>query len=192
MKVKGSLLVGVFLIGVVVGVALWSLVPRPSWTGTVQTRTVTVTAPSASLVYEVRFSPRGGCEELLIYWLNRANSSIHAMVYSFTLDSVGDALVAAKGRGVEVKVLFEKDQLSKDSEYWRLKEAGIQVRLDGNPALMHHKVAIIDGEIVITGSYNWSASAEKRNDENLLVVRSLEVAKAYETEFQKLWGQGSP
>lgn len=192
MKVKGSLLIGVFLIGMVVGVALWGLVPRPSWTEAVQTKTVTVTASSASLVYEVRFSPGGGCEELLIYWLNRANSSIHVMVYSFTLDSVGDALVAAKDRGVEVKVLLEKDQLSKYSEYWKLKEAGIQVRLDGNPALMHHKVAIIDGAIVITGSYNWSASAEKRNDENLLVVRSLEVAEAYEAEFQKVWGQGSP
>ena len=114
------------------------------------------------------------------------------MVYSFTLDSVGDALVAAKDRGVEVKVVLEKDQLSKYSEYWRLKEAGIQVRLDGNPALMHHKVAIIDGAVVITGSYNWSTSAETRNDENLIIVRSREVAWAYEAEFQKVWGQGSP
>ncbi|HID17018.1 TPA: hypothetical protein EYP26_01840, partial [Candidatus Bathyarchaeota archaeon] len=64
------MLIGVFLLGVAVGAALWSLAPPPSWRGA-QTKTVAVTTPSAGLVYEVRFSPRGGCEELLIYWLNR-------------------------------------------------------------------------------------------------------------------------
>lgn len=139
--------------------------------------------------YEVYFSPKGGCEGALLYWIGRANSSIHIMVYSFTLDSLGEALISAHSRGVEVKVIMEEDQVSRYSEYEKLKRAGIPVRLDGNPALMHNKVAIIDGLILITGSYNWSKSAETRNNENLIIIMDKEIARLYEEEFTKLWRQ---
>ncbi|MBS7629295.1 hypothetical protein KEJ23_04900, partial [Candidatus Bathyarchaeota archaeon] len=85
------------------------------------------------------------------------------------------------------KVVFEKDDLTGYSEYGKLKDAGIQVRVDTNPALMHNKVAVIDGLITITGSYNWSRSAEERNNENMLILRSVEVASTYESEFNKIW-----
>ena len=63
----------------------------------------------------------------------------------------------------------------------------MEVKLDSNPALMHNKVAIIDGWIVITGSYNWSLNAEEKNNENMIIIKSVELAKIYEKEFQKIW-----
>ncbi len=138
----------------------------------------------------VYFSPRGGCASTLIHWLDRANLSIHVLIYSFTLDSIGDAVLAAYQRGVEVKIVFEEQQVTKYSEYFRLKAAGVQVRNDTNPNLMHHKVAIIDGHIVLIGSFNWTASADRDNNENLLVIRSAELATALEREFQRIWTTG--
>jgi len=136
---------------------------------------------------EVCFSPGGGCKSILLHWLGRANNTIHIMITSFTLDDVGDALIYARRRGVDVKVVFEKEELSEYSEYGKLKDAGVQVRVDTNPALMHNKVAIIDGLITITGSYNWSRSAEEKNNENMVILKSVEVASTYEGEFNKIW-----
>lgn len=141
-------------------------------------------------VLGVYFSPKGGCKDALIGWINRANISIHILIYSFTLDQIGEALIEAYGRGIDVKVVFERDQVTKDSEYWKLKEAGIPARNDTNPKLMHHKIMIIDGEIVVTGSYNWSKSAEEWNNENLIIIRSREIAKKYEEEFEKILNEG--
>lgn len=140
-------------------------------------------------VLGVYFSPKGQCEEQLLYWINRANASIHILIYSFTLDSISDALIEAHNRGVEVKVVFEKQQITKYSEYQKLKAAGIPVRNDTNPKLMHDKVMIIDGIIVITGSYNYSASAENYNNENMIIILSDHIASIYEKEFEKIWSQ---
>ena len=187
----------IFILGFVTGVfaqtymaSLGAGQARRSETTVTVLKTVTVQSQvKASHSYEVYFSPKGGCEEALLYWIGRANSSIHIMIYSFTLDSLGEALISAHSRGVEVKVIMEEGQVSRYSEYEKLKKAGISVRLDGNPALMHNKVAIIDGLILITGSYNWSKSAETRNNENLIIIMDEEIAKLYEEEFAKLWRQ---
>ena len=135
----------------------------------------------------VYFSPNGGCEEQVINWIDRANHTIYVMIYIFTLDSIGDALIEAHNRGVEVLVVFEEEKISKYSEYWRLKEAGIPVRNDTNPRLMHNKVMIVDGLIVLTGSFNWSRSAEEENDENLVVIRSEYIASLYTEVFMRIW-----
>jgi phosphatidylserine/phosphatidylglycerophosphate/cardiolipin synthase-like enzyme len=73
------------------------------------------------------------------------------------------------------------------TEYDRLRQAGLDARLDGNPEYMHHKVFIIDNEIVILGSYNFSAAAETRNDENLLVIYSPELAEQFMLEFERIY-----
>jgi len=109
-------------------------------------------------------------------------------MYIFTLQNVAEALVSAHDRGVEVKIVFDKSQGSY-SQYALLK-AGIGVRNDTNPdGIMHNKVAIIDNRIVITGSFNWTNSAENNNNENLIVIRSVDVASIYESEFQDIWNQ---
>lgn len=142
-------------------------------------------------VLGVYFSPKGGCAQQVINWINRANKTIHILIYSFTLDSIGDALINAHRRGVDVKIVFEKSQISMYSEYRTLRSAGIMVRNDTNPSYMHNKVMIIDGLIVFTGSFNWSASAEGENNENLIIIRSTYVASIYEKEFEKIWNQAT-
>ncbi len=133
----------------------------------------------------------GGCMNILIDMISRANESIHVMIYGFTLDALADALIRAAERGVDVKVLIEAESTGwKGSEHEKLIAHGVDVKLDSNPDLMHHKVMIIDGRIVITGSYNWTWSAEKNNDENILVVEDPEAAAIYEREFQRLWSHG--
>ncbi|MGQ9542993.1 MAG: phospholipase D family nuclease [Candidatus Bathyarchaeia archaeon] len=180
------LVVAVFILGVASGIVLsiWLISP----TGTSEARyTPYFTQATPSVSYEVCFSPGGGCKSKLIYLLGRANKTIHVMIYSFTLDDISDALVSARNRGVEVKIVFERESLNEYSEYNKLRGAGVQVRVDTNPALMHNKVAIIDSLITITGSYNWSGSAEDRNNENMIILRSAEIASIYEGEFNKIW-----
>jgi phosphatidylserine/phosphatidylglycerophosphate/cardiolipin synthase-like enzyme len=90
---------------------------------------------------------------------------------------------------------MEADQVkaNQGTEYDPLSQAGIDVRLDGNPDEMHHKVFIIDGEIVVLGSYNFSASAETSNDENMLIIYSPDLAGQFLQEFQRVYaGARSP
>jgi len=157
----------------------------------VSTSTTTKTV-TLSQIEGVCFSATEDCESLLIDLIEGAKKSIHVMIYSFTLDELSEALIEAKNRGVDVKVVIEAENaFSKGSEYQKLLEAGVEVKLDGNPSLMHHKVMIIDGKIIVTGSYNWSWSAENKNDENLVILESAEAASLYEAEFQRVWGQAT-
>ncbi len=153
------------------------------------TKTVFHTEPSIEIL-GVYFSPKGGCAEQIIYWINRANISIHVLIYSFTLSNIADALIDAKNRGVDVKIVFEKSQINQYSQYFRLVNAGVGVRNDTNPDYMHNKVAIIDGVIVLTGSYNWSSSAENSNNENLIIIKGVHIAREYENAFNGIWERG--
>ncbi len=133
------------------------------------------------------FCPEDRCSSVVIDWIERANESIDLAIYSFTLDSIGDALVRAHDRGVRVRVIMEREQLNRWSEYSRLRDAGVKVKLDGNPAYMHNKFMVIDGRVVLTGSYNYTKQADTRNDENLLILVGEDVAGAYEAEFNEMW-----
>jgi phosphatidylserine/phosphatidylglycerophosphate/cardiolipin synthase-like enzyme len=78
-------------------------------------------------------------------------------------------------------------QIPCGTEYDLFKQAGLNVFLDGNEGQMHHKTMIIDERIVITGSYNFSRSAETRNDENLIVIYNEDIANFYMQEFQRVY-----
>jgi len=100
-------------------------------------------------------------------------------MFSFTSRPLARALVRAAQRGVRVRVVQDDGQAkSKYSKYRFLVNKGIPVKLDNRSAYMHHKFAVIDHKMVITGSYNWTASAKKRNDENLVVLRDPEFVRA--------------
>ena len=104
------------------------------------------------------------------------------------MDGIRDALVQAHERSVQVRVVFEQNNINgAGREYHNLKNAGVEVRADGNSAYMHDKVMILDGKVVLTGSYNWSSHAENDNDENLIVITSDNLAGTYESEFQRIW-----
>lgn len=139
----------------------------------------------------VYFSPDDGAAAHLIERIQEAQRSIHFLAYSFTSDDIADAILQRAQAGVTVSGVFEGSQVDSNlgGEYSRLVDAGLDVRLDGNAHNMHHKVMIIDEQVVVTGSYNFSANAEERNDENLLIINNLELARQFEAEFDKVFSQ---
>jgi len=109
--------------------------------------------------YTVCFSPGGDCASQIARLILSANSSVHAIIYSFTNTGLANALVDAKGRGVELKVLMDGSEASGSNVGVEavLDRSGVPLKNYSPPnGIVHDKVAIIDGSIVVTGSYNWS------------------------------------
>jgi len=138
---------------------------------------------------EVYFSPEDGTARRLVELIGGARESIYFLAYSFTADDIADALMERHRAGIRVAGVLDAGQASSNlgGEYERLRQTGVDVRLDGNRNRMHHKLLIIDSMIVVSGSYNFSASAEQRNDENTLVIHSQEFAALYLTEFERVY-----
>ncbi len=135
------------------------------------------------------FSPEDGCMERLIQAIGRARKNIAFLAYSFTSDDLAEALIRRAAQGVQVRGVMESSQVDSNAgtDYERFLSAGLDVRLDANPNQMHEKVMIIDGEIVAVGSYNFTYSAETRNDENLLIIENSQISALYQTEFERLY-----
>jgi phosphatidylserine/phosphatidylglycerophosphate/cardiolipin synthase-like enzyme len=137
---------------------------------------------------ETYFSPDDGAQSRIVELIDGAQHSVHFLAFALTADPIAEALAAAHQRGLQVSGVIETGQAGNPgSDYQYLLDAGVDVHLDGNPRNMHHKVIIIDGQIVIFGSYNFSRSAEERNDENLLIIHSAELAAQFEEEFELVY-----
>jgi phosphatidylserine/phosphatidylglycerophosphate/cardiolipin synthase-like enzyme len=138
---------------------------------------------------EVYFSPDDGVAGPLQEILNSAQESIYFLAFSFTTDEFGAAIRTQAENGLSVAGVMEEQQVKSNigTEYDLFKQAGLNVFLDGNEGQMHHKTMIIDERIVITGSYNFSRSAETRNDENLIVIYNEDIANFYMQEFQRVY-----
>ncbi len=144
-------------------------------------------------------SPAGSIQEKLIQLINEAQVSIHIASFEFNLTPVAEALIAAKNRGVDVKWMTDdKNGLEYDIQPGRgqfslLIASGIEVKDDARSALMHNKFWIFDQKIVWTGSTNITVNGIFKQNNNVLVIRSSDIAFAYEREFQELWnGQFGP
>ena len=139
---------------------------------------------------EVYFSPDDGVTDHIVDLVNSAQESIRFLAYSFTSEEIGNAMLARAQAGVTLAGVFEKAQVAANkssSEYDPLRIAGLDVWLDANPKSMHDKIILIDGMIVITGSYNFTASAEKKNDENILIIHNVDIAALYLQDFQRIY-----
>lgn len=136
----------------------------------------------------VFFSPDDGVAEQLLAVLQQARESIFFMSYAFTADPLAEMLLEKTAAGITVRGVIERGQADNmGSDYQRLRAGGVEVVLDGNPRSMHHKVIIVDRRIVITGSYNFSRSAEEFNDENLLIIDNAELAQEFLIEFERVY-----
>ena len=137
---------------------------------------------------DVYFSLVNDPEGAIIQELDKAKGTIDVAMYYFTDRDLANAVIAAHDRGVRVRIYLDKGQ--KEAKYSKsryLTNHGVPVRYSSNPYIMHHKFCVIDNEVVITGSYNWTASADKRNNENLLVIHDAKMAQEYLAEFNRLW-----
>jgi phosphatidylserine/phosphatidylglycerophosphate/cardiolipin synthase-like enzyme len=143
---------------------------------------------------EVYFSPDDHTAAHLLELVRNAQSSIYFLAYSFTSDDLATEMIRRAQAGVTVSGVFETSQYRSNTgtEFDNFNSAGLAVRLDGNPHNMHHKVLILDGQTVVTGSYNFTASAENRNDENTLVIHNSAIADQYLAEFQRVFSEAQP
>ena len=149
--------------------------------GCQQTPDVPSAPPPTIRVY---FSPKGGCTEAVVREIDAAKRMILVQAYSFTSAPIAKALVDAHKRGVDVRVILDKSQRTeKYSEADFLHNMGIPTWIDAKHAIAHNKVMVLDGQTVITGSFNFTKAAEENNAENMLVIRDRAIADKYTSKW---------
>lgn len=137
---------------------------------------------------EVYFSLYDNPQKEIIKNINQAEAFINIAMYIFTDREIALPLVKARERGVKVRLYLDKDQVDyKYSQSRFLVQKGIKTRISSNNYIMHHKFAIIDNRLLLTGSYNWTFSANNRNDENLMIIDDPELIKIFQNQFVNLW-----
>jgi len=141
---------------------------------------------STTCNWEVYFSPHGGATDVVIRELNKAKNTLLVQAYTFSSAAIAKALLNAYKRGVKVEVILDKSQKTQNySSATFLYNQGIPVKIDAQHAIAHSKVMIIDGETVITGSFNFTKAAEENNAENLLVIYDKKLAERYTRNWQE-------
>ena len=157
-------------------------------------------APLPAAEIQACFTPpvAGSCDPLttMVQMIDSARTAIRVQIYSLTLQEVVSALVRAKRRGVDVRVIADRSQLHQDRndslQVAALASAGVPILVDTVPGLMHNKVMVIDGETVLTGSFNYTWGAEHRNAENLLVLHDPALAAEYLRNWNQRAAQSQP
>ena len=144
--------------------------------------------PQPAEILGIYFTPPAGGASGLIKQIDASKKSIKVMAYGFTALPLSDALIRAHRRGIKVELIQdEKSSHNNRDAIAQMIEAGIDVRSDGKHAIQHNKVMLIDDSIVITGSYNFTNSAEKRNAENIIILKSEYAAKRYGDNWLVHW-----
>jgi len=142
---------------------------------------------SVRIFFEQPGSSFNSTEDAIIAALDSACESVYVAMYVFSDDNLGRAVVRAAQRGVTVRVLLDNSFAWLEySELWKLCEAHVPVRIVRHREF-HHKFAVIDDILVITGSYNWSDAADTRNWENTIFIWSRSIAALFVKEFISIW-----
>ena len=139
------------------------------------------------------FGPEKAIAPIIARAIARAQNEILFMAFSFTETQIGEAMLGRAEGGVAVRGVFEHVGSNTSFSYFPIKNdsglTNVQVRTDGNPRVMHHKVIIIDRQTVIFGSFNFSDNANRRNDENILIVHDPVFASYFVEEFERVWAE---
>ena len=154
--------------------ALFAVLVQPVWA-----KTVTLAQPSAAVVASgspqitALFSPQDNIEQAIVAAIGRANKQILVQAYLLTDNKISDALIAAHKRGVAVQVMLDAERSkTKASDGQRMSDAGIEVRLETAYENAHNKVMILDGALLISGSYNFTYAAQFKNAENIMLIKN--------------------
>jgi len=126
------------------------------------------------------FTPAEKCTPVILQEIALAKDTIYVQAYGFSSPAITDALIEAHKRGVEVNILLDKSNLKDSwSKMQELIDSGIEVTIDKLSGIAHNKVMIIDSQKTITGSFNFTRSAETRNAENVIVIDDETIANRY-------------
>lgn len=137
---------------------------------------------------QVYFSPGNEIKNEISKLLHDATLSVDLCIFTITDDELARQIIACHKRGVKVRIITDDEKTTaKGSEIFKFEKAGIPIKTDHSHYHMHNKFGIIDKRIVITGSFNWTYTATKHNQENLLATSKFEIVKRYKNEFERLW-----
>jgi phosphatidylserine/phosphatidylglycerophosphate/cardiolipin synthase-like enzyme len=141
--------------------------------------------PAAVPPIEVRFSPNGGCMDAILREIAAAKREVLVEAYWFTSARMADALVQAHKRGIEVRVILDASRTQLDDvQADVLANAHVPLQIDDKHVTAHNKLVIVDGGVVITGSFNFTEQSETENAENLLIIRDKAIAEKYTANWK--------
>ena len=137
----------------------------------------------------VLFSPKGGISKELARLIKAAKSEITVAAYAFSSKYLGNALSTAHKRGVKVRIILDGNIARKaySIDEWLASEE-IEVRfIEVKGGCLHHKFMVIDGKILMTGSYNFTNESEFRNHEAAIFTNNKALIQSFAAEFDHLW-----
>ncbi|GIW80610.1 MAG: hypothetical protein KatS3mg105_2417 [Gemmatales bacterium] len=150
-------------------------------------------SPPSPTIHDACFIPEDDGPCRIVGLLDRTRRCAEICVFTITDDRIANAILRASDRGIGVRIITDNDKSADEgSDIERLRAAGIDIRMDRTGNHMHHKFAIFDEEILLTGSYNWTRSAARHNKENFIVTNDANLVGAFRREFDKLWQEFAP
>jgi phosphatidylserine/phosphatidylglycerophosphate/cardiolipin synthase-like enzyme len=164
---------------------MWDGQFGPRSPSTLDQQVVTV---NGSRIVVIFTSEDPALENAIVPIVKSATKSIRFLAFSFTDFPLADTMSQRAKAGVDVAGVFEKvGSETEAAELRTLMCRSVPVKQDGNSGFLHHKVIVVDEQIVITGSMNFSTNAEESNDENVIIIDNPEIARLYLQEFERVW-----
>lgn len=139
-------------------------------------------------LHKVYFSPGFDIIDNLLSQIEQSRETLSLCVFTITDSRLADIIIDRQRHGVKVRIITDDQKMyDHGSEIDRLEQKGIAVKTDRSRYHMHNKFGIIDQRIAFTGSFNWTYTASKHNQENLLITTNYDIVNQYEAEFERLW-----
>ncbi len=138
------------------------------------------------------FSPGSQCVDKIVSLFKKVTKSVDICVFTISDDRISDAILDAHKRGVAVRIISDNhksEDMGSDIEY--LTDKGVNIVMDASHNHMHHKFAVFDSEVLLNGSFNWTRSATRYNQENIVLHYDKPLIKQFQKEFEKLWREFS-
>lgn len=136
------------------------------------------------------FSPGEDCLDAIIHSIQNARSSLDICVFTVSDDRISEALLEAYKRGLKLRLISDNDKVEdRGNDIVWLAERGVDIRVDASPHHMHHKFAIVDCQVLINGSFNWTRSASERNEENIVLNHDPDLIEQFQQQFDSLWAR---
>jgi len=153
-----------------------------------------VAVPGAAPFEGPYFSDRDRVADRIIAAINHTQKTLHIAIYDLTHADITAALESAARRGVEIRIVADERQSHEPhSEIPFLRSKGVAIRMShgykGNRSIMHNKFAVFDGRLAVTGSFNWTTSADNYNFENAVFISDPAGVARFEEEFERIWAQ---
>lgn len=144
--------------------------------------------PEPPTLSDAYFSPGDACRNTIIKQINSATQQLNICVFTISDDLITDAILTSHKRGTQIRIITDNDKSHDEgSDIEQIARVGISVKMDRSPNHMHHKFMVTDEKTIITGSYNWTRSAAKFNQENIVLSKEAGLIKSYLKEFDQLW-----